>query len=86
VTLKKKSPMVTTPRRERGRSDPHGGVTVILALGLGLDSGDLGFPPHSRSSRLRYDPDLIYTAITICIIIRPQSSPWETAMTSWRLC
>jgi hypothetical protein len=55
----------------------------ILALGLGLDAGDMGFPPHSWSSHLRYDPDLICAAITIRVVIGPRSSLWEMAAASW---
>jgi hypothetical protein len=57
---------------------------VILAIGLGLDDGDLGFPPHSISPRPRYDPDLVCTAITTHAIIGPRSSSWETTAASWR--
>jgi hypothetical protein len=53
-----------------------------LVLRLGLDGDDLGFPPHSRPSRPRYDPDLVCTTITICAIIGPRSSQWEMAVTS----
>jgi hypothetical protein len=54
----------------------------ILALELGLDSGDLGFPPHSQPSCLRYDPNPVYATITIYAVIEPRSSPWETAAAS----
>jgi hypothetical protein len=55
----------------------------ILALGLGLEDGDLGFPPHSRLSHLRYDLDPVCASITIRTMIGPQSSLWEMAAASW---
>jgi hypothetical protein len=55
----------------------------ILALGLGLDDSNLGFPPHSRPCHSRYDPDPVYAAITICTVIKPRLSLWEMVATSW---
>jgi hypothetical protein len=62
--MPKKAATATTPWRERGQRDPPG-------VRPGLDGGDLGFPPHSQLSHLRYDPDPIYTTITICVVIKP---------------
>jgi hypothetical protein len=54
MTPTKKAPAATTPRWERGRQD-----TMRSSKAMEL----LGFPPHSRSSHLRYDPNPVGTVI-----------------------